>query len=230
MFSIWQLSVVFFLNLVAIRVFAYCATRLGILIDSPNDRSAHRHPTVRGAGVIFVISALLFWTFIGNRSNSGFLPGLILGGSVIAAISFIDDVRSLSAGIRLAVHAIAALIFISSIPLPLFYGVDPRIIALLWWPMATVFLVGVSNIYNFMDGIDGMSSLHSILVLLGWITLFGVPHRADVLVSLGLLVPLIAFLTLNWFPAKVFMGDVGSIFIGYSIGCLALLQAPNFSS
>jgi UDP-N-acetylmuramyl pentapeptide phosphotransferase/UDP-N-acetylglucosamine-1-phosphate transferase len=99
-------------------------------------------------------------------------------------------------------------------------------VAICWKPLAVFFIVAVTNIYNFMDGLDGLAAGHSCIVLASWIA-FGSIYsigQFESFICLSLLIPLVGFLLCNWHPARAFMGDVGSTFIGFTFACLALIQ------
>ena len=129
-------------------VYIRIADRFNI-IDKPNHRSSHKNITLRGGGVLFFFALLLFFI------NSNFqYPFLILGVSLIAIVSFIDDIISLDSKIRLLFQIIALILML----IQLFSPVDD-------WGLIILFVtvgVGFVNIYNFMDGINGISGLYSL--------------------------------------------------------------------
>jgi UDP-N-acetylmuramyl pentapeptide phosphotransferase/UDP-N-acetylglucosamine-1-phosphate transferase len=124
------------------------------------------------------------------------------------------------------VQVAAAAMFVSQIPLPDFLVDSFGDYAALWMVPAVFFIVSVTNIYNFMDGLDGLTAGHSCVVLTSWIAFSGLfaVTGTEMLVCVALLVPLLGFLIFNWHPARAFMGDVGSTFLGFTFSCLALMQ------
>jgi Fuc2NAc and GlcNAc transferase len=198
------------------------------LLDVPNERSSHSTTTPRGGGVSIVIAAtlallLLRWTdAIGTR----LLLALIGGGSVVAAVGFLDDHHRVRPGIRLMVHSVAALwalLCLGGLP-PLEFG--HRLIDLGWagQGLALVAIVWILNLFNFMDGIDGIAASEAVFIacagaLLGlaYASASGVPAAALAVGAASL-----GFLLWNWPPATIFMGDVGSGYLGYAIAVMAL--------
>lgn len=160
---------------------------------------------------------------------------VLLAALFIAAISLRDDFKSLGAGLRFACHFAAAGVAVwvfgvfRAIELPLVGAV----------PLGTVFggavtvvwIVGLTNVYNFMDGIDGIAGVQGVAAGLGW-TLAGVAFAAPSTAVLGLLLAggCAGFLAHNWSPARIFMGDVGSAFLGFLfavVPLVAMREAPE---
>lgn len=197
------------------------------LFDHPNDRSLHTSPTPRGGGLAIVLSVLAYVLYglvtgVIDRRLGIALAG---GGSIIAAVGFVDDIRSLPAGTRLAAHFIAsagAVWWLGGLP-----AIDvgfTRIQVGLGGGVAAVFLlVWAINLYNFMDGIDGLASVEAIF-LAGCGGLLLMARNAQSLASVSFVVfgAALGFLYWNWEPAKIFMGDVGSGFLGFTFGTLAV--------
>ncbi len=204
------------------------ALRHGVL-DVPNERSSHRTPTPRGGGVAIVVATsvalgVLVWR---GAVRSDLLVALAGGGVAVALVGFMDDRRRVSAGVRLAVHlaaAVWAVLWLGGLP-PLQLG--GQVVAL-GWPgrvLAVLGIVWVLNLFNFMDGIDGIAASEATFVVwCGGLLAAGVSAGSAAIVlgaaSLG-------FLGWNWPPARIFMGDVGSGYIGYSIAVLALAAARS---
>jgi len=199
------------------------------MIDRPNVRSSHVEPTPRGGGLAIVCAVLfgvLLWRALSMVLPSRSVGAFVLLGGAIAAIGWIDDRRPLSARIRLlvqllvAIGAIKAFGYIASIWLPfvgsLHFG---------WFgiPLTLLWIVGLTNAYNFMDGIDGLAAGQAVIAGLGWVLVTGGDSRTLSGV-LGLLVTAASFgfLLHNWPPARIFMGDVASGFLGFTFAILAL--------
>jgi len=202
------------------------AIRAGI-IDHPSDRSSHTIPTPRGGGIAIVAAAnigfLILWVS-GYFSTSLLLA--LLAGLAIALIGFIDDRRSISSVSRLMVHfAVAALAIVAIGGMP-----SIRVGSHLLQPGLGLSLLGVfavvwtTNLFNFMDGIDGVAASEAIFILCAACVLslrFGSSTNLGVS-ELVLAAAILGFLIWNWPPARILMGDVGSGYLGYSIAVLAL--------
>ena len=203
------------------------------IIDVPNERSSHTMPTPRGGGlVIFLVSAMTFLIYSVFRGES-FYWAYFAGALIVAIVSLADDIRELSPFLRIICHSLAAVTAIWAfggfgwfwIP---FYG----IVNLGYFGDAIAFLwiVWLINAYNFMDGIDGIAATQSITAGIGWSLTGIVLGVHDVAFYGGVLAASsLGFLLLNWQPAKIFMGDVGSAFLGYSFAVLPLLTVKRLS-
>lgn len=200
------------------------------ILDLPNERSSHAQPTPRGLGLGVFPVVLVSWLLIGAFWPSAPREVLVVSlvASVLAALSWVDDIRTLPAGPRLLAQVLAVLIGVATFGPPALFPetVMPPLLghalfALLW--------LGLINQVNFTDGIDG--NLGAMLVCVG-IGLFGVilwsgGSTALAALALTLAAAAAAFLQLNWSPAKAFMGDVGSVPIGYLAGWLLLRTASE---
>ncbi len=203
------------------------------LLDHPNERSSHRAPTPRGGGLAIVCAFLggLLALHAFGQVNSMLLAALGGGGVAVAAVGFIDDHGNLSPRARLLVHFAAAwwaLYWLCGMP-PLALGEGLVLDGPLWTLAGIVALVWLLNLYNFMDGIDAIASAEAICVALGAVLLGG--SSSWVLLAAAAS----GFLMLNWPPARIFMGDVGSGFLGFALGVLAVdaaawEQVPLLSS
>lgn len=203
----------------------YYANRRNIL-DIPNERSSHTRPTPRGGGVAIVIVTLA--GLLVSAPADGFtLVAYTTAALAIAAVSFWDDLRSLSTRVRFTVHAAGAIAAIAAfghwqwLELP-FLG--PCYIGLLGLPLTFIWIVGLTNAYNFMDGIDGIAGAQALVAGLGWAALaWMIGNHLIVTLALLLAFTSLAFLLHNWPPARIFMGDVGSAFLGYSFAVMPLM-------
>jgi Fuc2NAc and GlcNAc transferase len=201
------------------------ALKLGLL-DVPNERSSHRHATPRGGGIGIaagVAAGFLVLLVSGIRLERE-LVVLLAGAAVIAILGAIDDLHSIRARYRLAVQlvvAVGVVIVIGGVPrLPLPQPLDLSI-GFLAAPLAVVWLVAVTNFYNFMDGIDGLAAGQTVascagVVLAIWAA--GAVELAFVLAAAS-----IGFLIFNSAPARIFLGDVGSTSLGFAVAGLPLL-------
>src|SRR5450830_1174262 len=200
------------------------------LIDVPNARSSHTVPTPRGGGVAIVLSFLLLVPLL---SIFSLLPwasawGLIGAGAGVAVLGFLDDHGHIAARWRLLGHfsaAVWALFWLGGIPPLTIMGVvfDMGWIGVV---LSLFYLVWMLNLYNFMDGIDGLASVEAIAVclsasliyvLMGFSSLAWAPLLLSFTVA--------GFLYWNFPPAKIFMGDAGSGFLGVTLGILSLQAA-----
>lgn len=196
------------------------------LLDTPNDRSSHRTPTARGGGLAFVIAVL---GFVGLACSAGWMPpgwalGLLLAGGSLAAIGWIDDKGHVSAPVRLAVHTAAAGVLTFALgPLWLtFLGIESRPLAYIVSVGGVVWLI---NLVNFMDGIDGIAASEASFVALGLAVLLALAGHWEISVAFALVLAaaVLGFLVFNWPPASIFMGDVGSGFLGGMLAALMLM-------
>jgi Fuc2NAc and GlcNAc transferase len=204
------------------------ARRVG-LIDIPSARSSHTYPTPRGGGVAIAVVVLA-----GTIAIALLLPldakpvaALLVCGAMIAWVGFIDDRNGLSARFRLVAHFVVVLptvFFVGGLP-DLSVGTLRIPYELFGVAIAGVGAVWFLNLFNFMDGIDGIAASQAVFIS-GAALLLGRLEGLDEPAS-ALLVPLAAasagFLLLNWAPAKIFMGDVGSGYLGVQLAILALL-------
>lgn len=191
------------------------------LIDQPNERSSHTVPTPRGGGLAFVaVVALAVLTIVAREPEGGgrLALALLAGGIPVAAIGFVDDVRSLSPAVRAAVHAGASLAAVVVLGVP---GDVTGATAIALGAAYVVGLVWLINLWNFMDGIDGLAGGQAVVAAVGLAALAsGASAVQAAAAALGGAV--LGFLVLNRPPARLFMGDVGSGFLGLVFGVLAL--------
>ncbi|MDL1862092.1 glycosyltransferase family 4 protein [Betaproteobacteria bacterium PRO7] len=199
------------------------------LLDVPNERSSHAQPIPRGGGVAIVLSfaagALVLWAR--GAMPDRLMLALVAGGGLVAAVGFWDDHVNLSARLRLALHVVAAVIAVTllgpvqHLPLAGATWLVPTWVA---WPVSVVAVCWLLNLYNFMDGIDGIAAGEAVSVALAAALIAGLVGVS----TPGLLLLAAAaagFLALNWPPARIFMGDAGSGFLGYVFGVYLLFSA-----
>jgi Fuc2NAc and GlcNAc transferase len=199
------------------------------LIDMPNARGSHQYPTPRGGGLaIVVVFTLAMLILYGSGTiTTDLLLAVLGGGLLVAGLSFWDDHRPLPAWLRIGIHFIAAFwaLFWLGGMVALEFGVTTWT----WGPVRQVLgiiaLVWLVNLYNFMDGIDGIAATEAIFVAVAAAVLL---NDTALFWILGLLAAACAgFLLLNWSPARIFMGDVGSCFLGFLFGVLAIASAAQ---
>jgi UDP-N-acetylmuramyl pentapeptide phosphotransferase/UDP-N-acetylglucosamine-1-phosphate transferase len=153
----------------------------------------------------------------------------LVGATLISAISWLDDLYSLSNRVRFSVHTVAAIfvILVAGFPLTTSVSILGNLkLGLLGIPLTFLWIVGLTNAYNFMDGIDGIAGGQAVVAGIGW-TLIGILTDLPFVTVLGglLAATALGFLFHNWPPAKIFMGDVGSAFLGFSFAYLAIISA-----
>ncbi|MGY4493055.1 MraY family glycosyltransferase [Pseudomonas sp. TE3610] len=204
------------------------------LMDVPNARSSHSIPTPRGGGVAIVIGFLVAAPLL---VLSGLAEGKAMfaylgGGAAVAFIGFADDHGHIAPRWRLLGHFLAAgwtLFWLGGLaPLALPWGiVDLGWVGVI---LALVYLVWMLNLYNFMDGIDGLASAEAICVCAGACALYALTGHAQLFgFPLVLCAAVAGFLIWNFPPARIFMGDAGSGFLGLIIGAFALEGAKQDS-
>jgi Fuc2NAc and GlcNAc transferase len=186
------------------------------ILDVPNERSSHVNATPRGGGIAIVIPTLLAVVLLWStgRIDAGLAVAVGLCGGVVAAIGWFDDHRPLGVATRAATHLAAAVAAI----LALSPALSP-------WVMA-LYVLGIAwyvNLYNFLDGTDGYAGTQAVCTSLAGAALFahagGWGAAALCLVVAGASA---GFLSWNWPPARIFMGDVGSCFLGFVFAVLAV--------
>ncbi|MDR2689777.1 MAG: glycosyltransferase family 4 protein [Azoarcus sp.] len=192
------------------------------MIDIPTSRSSHTQPTPRGGGAAIVAGFFVaLWLADETSSLSWALAG---GGGLVALIGFIDDHQHVAVRWRLLIHFAAAGVVAWLAPpfsAPAFLPAFPGLASLLL-VAGVFFLVWMVNLYNFMDGIDGLASIEALCVLGCGAALLGLDHGADALPPLLLAAAVAGFLFWNWPRARIFMGDACSGFLGMAIGVFAL--------
>ncbi|MBV4523865.1 glycosyltransferase family 4 protein [Pseudomonas sp. SWRI74] len=200
------------------------------LMDIPNARSSHSVPTPRGGGVAIVLAftlALFMLLFAGLMASPVF-AAIAGAGAVIAIIGFMDDHGHIAARWRLLGHFAASiwlLFWMGGLPAVELFG---QALDLGWLGnvLAAFYLVWLLNLYNFMDGIDGIASVEAICVCLGACLLYWVAGDPDLIWAPLLLAAAVAgFLFWNFPPAKIFMGDAGSGYLGIVLGALSIQAA-----
>ena len=203
------------------------ALRAGVM-DVPNARSSHTQPTPRGGGLAIVLTvaaaALCLWWFGGSLPASLILA-LVGAGGLVAAVGYLDDRAGLGAGVRFGAHLAATVLAL------LLIGYANIAAAVLPWlpgPVSMVLVVlGVAwalNLFNFMDGIDGIAATEAAFVAgsAAWLISWRNDPDGLSLLLAALSAASLGFLAWNWAPAKIFMGDVGSGFLGFALALLAI--------
>jgi len=223
--------IVFLTSYAGVAAYRRWSERKGIF-DLPNERSSHAEPTPRGGGLVIAAVCLSAYSILAYFGNGFVSWSYFAGALVVVVISWLDDLYSVSFVVRLFCHTLAACLLVataggfetinvSGTGVSLHLGAWGNVVAILW-------IVWMINAYNFMDGIDGIAGLQAVVGGIGW-WLFANAHSAN---GIGLYSILVAaaslgFLLHNWQPARIFMGDAGSAFLGFTFAALPLLAAAE---
>jgi UDP-N-acetylmuramyl pentapeptide phosphotransferase/UDP-N-acetylglucosamine-1-phosphate transferase len=204
--------------------------RRAAVLDQPNQRSSHLRPVPRGGGIAPVAAIALAWIALVATGLVG--PSVLfvlVGAMLLAAVSWLDDLGDLPPATRLFAQAAAVIGgMVVEVPAgPIFQGwlpveLDVVAAALLW--------VWFVNLFNFMDGIDGLAGSEAAAIGIGLFLLAGFGARQDPAVAaLAVVIALAAlgFLVWNWAPARIFLGDAGSVPLGYLLGFLLIDMAAH---
>ena len=199
------------------------------IMDRPNERSSHDTPTPRGGGIGLMAALLPAWIagavlFAPDPLTTAdwLLP---LAAAALAGVSWIDDLRDLGALPRLAAQFAAAIAGVLVLPGLVFQGLFPP------WLDATLAVIGwvwFVNLFNFMDGIDGISGVESISIAAGVVltgAILSIIPGGMTAQALAVAAATAGFLAWNWHPAKIFLGDIGSVGLGYLLAWLLLALA-----
>jgi len=198
------------------------------LLDHPNARSSHEHATPRGGGasIVLVVSIAAIVLAARGALDSHLALALLVGGAAVATVGFLDDREALPPGVRLIVHLAAAtwaVIQLGGLP-PLQIGDQIVQLGLVGNVLAVLGIVWTLNLFNFMDGIDGIAASEAIFVaFVGALLTPSLVNGPGVgFAALVFAAACGGFLLWNWPPASIFLGDVGSGYLGYVIAVLAL--------
>lgn len=199
----------------------YALTRA--ILDRPNERSSHGEPTPLGGGWGIVVPAIgaMSLAYTLGWIDGATLIGLGVGGGAVALVGWIDDRVGVSAWVRLLVQGAAAwwlMKYIGATSMPLgAWGTVVAVLGVVW----------CTNLYNFMDGIDGIAGVETVTVSLGGALLYVVaaPGNPQWIPPVILASATLGFLVWNWAPAKIFMGDAGSGFLGLMLAGFSLSAA-----
>ena len=186
------------------------------IVDAPNERSLHQMPTPRTGGVAIILAILIAWVVQFLLHGMPETMGLIVFSALmVAGVSFVDDLRELSPLIRITVHALAAVALLSGGLLMFdgWFGILFTWLAIIW----------MLNLYNFMDGMDGFSAGMTLfgfgfLASAGWLQ----GNNEYAMYCATIAASALGFLYLNFPPAKMFMGDIGSATLGLLAAAFSL--------
>ena len=227
---IYMIAVPFLFVLAIIPFIKKVATHINA-IDVPNERKVHTHPIPRLGGLGIYGGFLLGYILFGNISVK--MNSILIGSFIIILTGMVDDIKPIPAKIKLLFQVIAASVVaiygeillkdLSAFEFYINFGNFS-------YPITIIFIVGIINCINLIDGLDGLAAgLASIyfitigIVIIGWTHIFGL----DATLTFIMLGSTLGFLCHNFHPAKIFMGDSGSMFLGYIIAVIALLGFKN---
>ena len=209
-------------------LFARWARRRNYL-DVPNHRSSHVVATPRIGGVALVLGVLggVVVLYLSEIGLEGGLPPVLGGALAIALLGLVDDFQHLSALVRLTIQTAVAIAMVMTSG----DAVLPGLASPMAGAVTVLWLVTLTNAFNFMDGIDGIAGAQAVVAGLGWF-IIGLFSQAPSVAALGLLLAgaSFGFLLHNWHPARVFMGDAGSGFFGFLFAALPLVSATQSDS
>lgn len=222
------LGVTFIISMLGTRV-VLSILKKRLVLDIPNERSNHTIPTPCGAGIAVIFSLVIGWTVFGILKQELALPYMpfFLLAMGLTLFSFLDDIKPLPIALRFLIQIIAVVtslylfmgegaVFQGLLPL----WVDKILTAFIW--------LWFINLYNFMDGIDGITAIETICIAFGVLviaTLMDSYSLGYSYVSIAIIAAALGFLVWNWHPAKIFLGDSGSISLGYLLGWLLIFLA-----
>ncbi len=216
----------FFLSLLLNALLVKYAFKIG-LVDIPNHRSSHTKPVARGAGIAiflsFMITVIIFHHDVVNK-NIGFFLGVL----VVFIAGVIDDKYEISPKVKFLFLIAATLLiyFIDDIKITYigtYFGYTVYLYSWMVLPFTVIAVVGYTNALNLIDGLDGLAGLISLIIFVSYFYI-GYVHFDDfmITVSFFMIAALLGFLIFNWNPAKVFMGDSGSLVLGFSIAAVSI--------
>jgi len=203
------------------------------LLDIPNQRSSHSLPTPRGGGLAILLACYIGGSYLAHTGQIVIPHLFVLGGCGlgIAIIGLLDDLFHLSSGVRLVVHFGCALLALNFLPFNS-YSLISSGGGILSTAALIVIAFGVVwsiNLYNFMDGIDGLAGIEALTVTLGagFLLYLSGETGGSFLLLLLLAASVLGFLMFNWPPARIFMGDACSGFLGFFFAIIALLTTQS---
>ncbi len=225
-------SCAFVASLLLTRALILFSQKMG-MIDTPNNRSSHQLPTPKGGGLAFfiVFSLISLWFYVFYSNYRPIVTPLLLGGPIVVLLGWLDDRHSLSAIVRLLVHFFVAFLIYGLVTQWFTVSLDISFLPNLSWVsilFCVLFIAWFINLYNFMDGADGLASSTAIVGSL-LMAVVSVIHNAPEVAMVYCLIAytVSGFLFYNWSPARIFMGDTGSYFLGFLFASLALISKAH---
>ena len=204
------------------------------ILDHPNDRSSHKDATPKSGGISIVVTFLIGMSFIlfffeKELVQQKYIVGFIFSSILIAVISFVDDVKEKSTLFKLGAHTFAVVVVLSTgIVIDTLYvpWAGAMSLGLFGYILSFFWILGLTNAYNFMDGIDGLAASTAVITGLFFMAINYYEGSAFVYITgYTIIAGSVGFLVYNTPPAKIFMGDVGSAFLGFVFATLAIIAA-----
>ena len=209
------------------------------LVDVPNERKIHSKPISRLGGIAIWSSTILTFivlVLLSYYPSGSYLSGILLGSSLMFLLGLIDDIYQLNAKFKFIIQfLIASIVFLLGIKINILFNPfgDPiQLNVVISYIVTVLWLVGISNAVNFIDGVDGLAgSIITIsAVTLGLVSTTISPNAISALIAFILAGAVLAFLTFNFNPAKIFMGDSGALFCGFLLATLSITGIIEGSS
>ena len=223
----------FLLSYIGVAALKRWAERRQVL-DIPNERSSHTRPTPRGGGLAIVLVVLVGWLVVLSLHPGTWVRAdllYLIGAALIAAVSWLDDLRTLSNRLRFGAHMLGAVLAIwafgywTNITLPIIGSLHLGLLGLI---ITFVWIVGLTNAYNFMDGIDGIAGGQAVVAGLGWVALGYLTDQPLIgLMGILLAASSLGFLGHNWPPSPHLHGRCRQRLPGFHVcrsgrGCRAV--------
>lgn len=232
---ILSFSVSFILSLFLTPIMMMVARKFGVM-DQPSERKVHKEPIPLLGGIAIAAASIISFTLFSNSGDSILLPLLLISTVSVTVMGLIDDKISLSAVRRLIIlFIIAVIVIIGSVQM---YSDAQNLISrnfrsiLIFSMFIVIWIVGVTNAINFTDGLDGLASYISIISTLSFAVIIAYQGRGLVAlpIALSLVGAIAGFIPYNRNPAMIFMGDSGSMFIGFMLSLLSISSIRNEST
>ncbi len=228
-----DIALTFFLSLFLTYMIAKFSSRMGML-DIPNERSSHVNPIPRGAGVAIFLSYLSVLVAFNLHFVEEYM-GFFIGSLIIFFVGVYDDNRGVEPKTKfifiiLATFAIFFIDHFHIATLGTWYDYEISLNVIVSLLVTIVAVVGFTNALNLIDGLDGLSGSVSIVIFGSFYYIGLVHHDAFIMnISLLMITSIVAFLFFNWYPAKIFMGDSGSLVLGFTISVVAIKSTEYIS-
>jgi UDP-GlcNAc:undecaprenyl-phosphate GlcNAc-1-phosphate transferase len=223
--------IAFLSGIFVVPVVIYFSKKAG-LCDMPNERKIHSEPTSRLGGVaiwLCVMLTFLLLVLLSYYPTGVGLSGIIIGGSLMFLLGLVDDIFNLDAKFKLFVQvAIATMVILLGVRIEVLFnpfGAEIELGLIFSYIISLLWIVGVTNATNFIDGIDGLAGSVGAIACcaIGVVSLVISPlSPISALVAFILMGAMLAFLTFNYNPAKIFMGDSGALFVGFMLATLSI--------
>ncbi len=219
------LSSIFLTSLAGIVILIIFAKKVG-LVDIPNERSVHKKPIPRGAGIAFIL-AIFITLFLSDFEYLKTYYYIYLAIALVFIAGVWDDLKNISPMIKfIFIFFSSIILYINDVAiysLGTYFDYEMFLPAWLVFPFTFFAIAGYTNALNLMDGLDGLAASISMVILVTFLAI-GLIHHDELIISLSsfFIVTLLAFLLFNWNPAKIFMGDSGSLSLGMVISILGI--------